>query len=302
MRGSRLKRRRFRVFAEACEVTRPVRLASIAITVVAVAMAMQGWQIGTGVLGGALVLIAVLTVYQVHRGVGQLHRRSDTIREAAEQAEDHYVQVLWRIVRVVESRDKYTEGHSERVADLTEQIARTMNLPPETCTKLQTAARLHDLGMLAVSQKILSERERLGAETFHTIELHPEIAHRFEIDRPCALIEIDLRAVEALPEKTPRYQDVSRQPSVRRDIAVLLARECPAGEVLAAIRKTGGPALVSVELFDRYEGEGIPEGKLSMAVRLVFQCTDRTLEDSEIRSITERVVQMLAHRFGGELR
>ena len=133
-------------------------------------------------------------------------------------------------------------------------------------------------------------------------ELHPEVARRFEIDRPCALIEIDLTTVEALPEKTPRYQDVSRQPSVRRDIAVLLARECPAGEVLAAIRKTGGPTLVSVELFDRYEGEGIPEGKLSMAVRLVFQRTDRTLEDSEIRRITERVVQMLVHRFGGELR
>ena len=193
MRGSRLKRRRFRVFAEACEVTRPVRLASIAITVVAVAMAMKGWQVGTGVLGGALVLVAALTVYQVHRGVNQLHRRSDMIREAAEQAEDHYVQVLWRIVRVVESRDKYTEGHSERVADLTEQIARTMNLPPETCTKLQTAARLHDLGMLAVSQKILSERERLGAETFHTIELHPEIAH--EILRPLGSLREVLPAI-----------------------------------------------------------------------------------------------------------
>ncbi|MEE8520766.1 MAG: phenylalanine--tRNA ligase subunit beta, partial [Gemmatimonadota bacterium] len=119
---------------------------------------------------------------------------------------------------------------------------------------------------------------------------------------PCALLEIDLGAVEALPSKTPQYHEVSRQPAVRRDIAVLLTRDCPAGEVLAAIRKTGGAALVSVDLFDRYEGEGIPEDKVSMAVRLVFQRPDRTLEDSEIRRMTERVVQMLAHRFGGQQR
>ncbi|MCH6562354.1 MAG: phenylalanine--tRNA ligase subunit beta [Myxococcales bacterium] len=133
-------------------------------------------------------------------------------------------------------------------------------------------------------------------------ELHPKVAHAFEIEEPCALLEIDLEAVEALPSKLPQYHEVSRQPAVRRDIAVLLTRDCPAGEVLAAIRKTGGAALVSVDLFDRYEGEGIPEDKVSMAVRLVFQRPDRTLEDAEIRRMTERVVQMLAHRFGGEQR
>ena len=124
----------------------------------------------------------------------------------------------------------------------------------------------------------------------------------YEIDRPCALIEIDLAAVEALRERSAQYREVSRQPSVVRDIAVILARVCPAGEVLDAIRKTGGESLVSVELFDRYEGEGIPQGKVSLAVRLVFQRVDRTLKDSEVRRLTERVVQMLAHRFGGELR
>ena len=133
-------------------------------------------------------------------------------------------------------------------------------------------------------------------------ELHPEVARAYEIDRPCALFEIDLAAVEALRERTAQYREVSRQPSVRRDIAVILARDCPAGEVLDAISKTGGESLVSVELFDRYGGEGIPEGKISLAVRLVFQRADRTLKDSEVKRSMERVVQMLAHRFGGELR
>ncbi len=132
--------------------------------------------------------------------------------------------------------------------------------------------------------------------------LHPEVAAHFEIDAPCAVIELDLSAVERSVATAPRFESVSRQPAVRRDIAVLLDRGCQAGEVLEAIRKSGGSNLLSVDLFDRYEGKGIPEGRLSLAFRLVFQRPDRTLKESEIKKATERVVQTLAHRFGGELR
>ena len=89
---------------------------------------------------------------------------------------------------------------------------------------------------------------------------------------------------------------------MRRDVAVLLDRDCAAGDVLEAIRKTGGLELVSAEIFDRYEGAGIPEGKVSLAFRMVLQRPDRTLLDSEITKMTDRGRQMLVHRFGGELR
>jgi phenylalanyl-tRNA synthetase beta chain len=89
---------------------------------------------------------------------------------------------------------------------------------------------------------------------------------------------------------------------VRRDLAVLLDRDQPAGEILEAIRKQAGALLASAEVFDRYEGRGVPEGKVSLAFRLVFQRADRTLTDAEVNKTTDRVVQMLAHRFGGELR
>ena len=69
-----------------------------------------------------------------------------------------------------------------------------------------------------------------------------------------------------------------------------------------AIRKTAGPQLVSVEIFDRYEGRGVPEGKVSLAFRLVFQRPERAFTDAEVAKHVERVVGMLAHRFGGELR
>jgi len=133
-------------------------------------------------------------------------------------------------------------------------------------------------------------------------ELHPEVAAAFEIEPTCAVVELDLRLLAELTPESPRYQEVSNQPPVRRDIAVLLDRTWQAGDVLEAIRKTGGPHLVSAEIFDRYEGRGIPEGKVSLAFRLIFRRLDRAFTDDEIVRMTDRVVQMLGHRFGGELR
>jgi phenylalanyl-tRNA synthetase beta chain len=133
-------------------------------------------------------------------------------------------------------------------------------------------------------------------------ELHPEVAANFELDPACAVIELDLSHVGALPRRTARFRDVSRQPQARRDLAVLLDRGQPAGEVLAAVEKAAGADLISAELFDRYEGKGVPEGKLSLAFRLVFQRADRALTEKEVAKATDRVVRMLSHRFGGELR
>lgn len=133
-------------------------------------------------------------------------------------------------------------------------------------------------------------------------ELHPEAAARFGVAAPCALFEFDLSALLELSPRVVGYQEVSRQPRVQRDLAVLLDRDCAAGEVLEAIRESAGAQLVSAEIFDRYEGRGVPEGKLSVAFRLVFQRHDRTLKDTEIAKMTDRVVRMLAQRFGGELR
>jgi phenylalanyl-tRNA synthetase beta chain len=67
------------------------------------------------------------------------------------------------------------------------------------------------------------------------------------------------------------------------------------------IRKGGGN-LQSVAVFDRYEGRGVPEGKVSVAFRLEFQRTDRTLTDAEVGRTVERIVKELSQRFGGELR
>jgi phenylalanyl-tRNA synthetase beta chain len=132
--------------------------------------------------------------------------------------------------------------------------------------------------------------------------LHPEVASRFEIDLATVVLELDLDLLAALPRRPARYREVSPYPSVRRDLAVLVDADTRAGEILAALRRAGGAELASLELFDRYGGPGVPEGKISLAFRLSFQRGDRTLTDEEVTKRVEGLVRMLRERFNATLR
>ena len=59
---------------------------------------------------------------------------------------------------------------------------------------------------------------------------------------------------------------------------------------------------MAVEVFDRYEGKGVPEGRVSVAFRLVLQRSDRTLKDAEVVKVIDRIIQRVAQRFNAELR
>jgi phenylalanyl-tRNA synthetase beta chain len=133
-------------------------------------------------------------------------------------------------------------------------------------------------------------------------EVHPSVSADFGIEPVSAMFELNLSALLAAKKSEFQFREVSREPSVRRDLAVLVERTQPAGALSEEIRKVGGPDLVSVEIFDRYEGRGIPEGRVSLAFRLVFQRADRTLTDAEVNRMMDRVVTALASRFGAELR
>ncbi|MEN8184686.1 MAG: phenylalanine--tRNA ligase subunit beta, partial [Myxococcota bacterium] len=145
---------------------------------------------------------------------------------------------------------------------------------------------------------IRAEGKRLGSLG----GLHPAVAAAFGIEAPCVVAELDLEAIGSLPERPMRYREVSPYPSVRRDLAILVDRNQAAGELLEAIRRQGGGDLATVEIFDRYEGKGVPEGQVSLAFRLTFQRMDRTLKDAEVGKHVDRVVRTLSQRFGGTLR
>jgi phenylalanyl-tRNA synthetase beta chain len=132
-------------------------------------------------------------------------------------------------------------------------------------------------------------------------ELHPLVARGFGIEEQVSLFEIDLAELET-PDPTPLYRDVVTYPPVRQDIAVVVASEVPAAEVLAVIRAAGGELLAEADVFDTYRGEQVGEGRQSVAVHLQFRAPDRTLTDDEADAARKTIVAALRDRLGGELR
>ena len=116
--------------------------------------------------------------------------------------------------------------------------------------------------------------------------------------------ELDIAALEtvAVDRDQLRALPVPRHPSITRDLALLVDSTLPAGALRDTIRAAAPDTLVSVREFDRYEGQGIPAGSVSLALRLMFRAPDRTLTDDEVQSAIDVVVPALAQEHGATLR
>ena len=76
----------------------------------------------------------------------------------------------------------------------------------------------------------------------------------------------------------------------------------PAATVRGTIRSSAPSTLVSIVEFDRYQGKGVPDGRISLSLRLTFRAPDRTLTDDEVQSATDRIVEALRATHGAEQR
>jgi phenylalanyl-tRNA synthetase beta chain len=149
----------------------------------------------------------------------------------------------------------------------------------------------------ARSATVLAGETRLG----FVGELHPLVAAEWDLER-VAVWAIDLgRAIGLAPELV-RYAPFAGYPSVREDLAVVVADGVPAADVLAVVREAGGPELARVEVFDVYRGSQVGEGRVSLALHLEFRAADRTLTDADVAERRRQIAAALAQRLGGELR
>ena len=111
--------------------------------------------------------------------------------------------------------------------------------------------------------------------------------------------EIDLEALARVAAgDNLRAQSLPRYPSIVRDISIVVDETLPAAAVRGTIRATAPFTLVSISEFDRYQGKGVPEGRVSLSLRLTFRDPERTLTDDEVQEAIDRIVGSLrtAHR------
>ena len=149
-------------------------------------------------------------------------------------------------------------------------------------------------------------RLQLGnAELGMAGQLKRRIADRLKLRQGIFLAEIQLAPLYSAmqPAKTAlRYAPLPRFPAVERDFSLLLADGISFAQISESIRSLNIQEIASIEAADLFRGKNVPDGKYSLLVRVIFQSREATLTDAQISHFEEKIISILKHRHGAELR
>ncbi|HEX5314050.1 MAG TPA: phenylalanine--tRNA ligase subunit beta [Gammaproteobacteria bacterium] len=155
-----------------------------------------------------------------------------------------------------------------------------------------------DRRALAPGRRARAEAEGRSLAEFGV--LAPALAARLKLPAATVLLELDLEALPlravALAKPVPRF------PSVRRDLALVLADTIPAAELLRIARRLGGDLLADVRIFDSYSGAAIGEDRRSIGLALIFRDLSRTLTDAEVDGAVSAIMTGLEQELGAHVR
>ena len=175
-----------------------------------------------------------------------------------------------------------------------EQVLKISSLPlDQIAFKPAEDAALHP----GQSAKILSGEAVIG----RLGKLHPRIQSVLDIDPAVYLFELQLNElIKKFSVKA--YQALSKYPSNRRDITMIVEHNVNAAEIRSNIEQMNIACLKSVEVFSVYKGKGIPESKKSVSLGLILQEFSRTLTDKEIEQTVLLIISQLEDKVGAEIR
>ncbi|QIR38174.1 phenylalanine--tRNA ligase subunit beta [Tolypothrix sp. PCC 7910] len=137
-------------------------------------------------------------------------------------------------------------------------------------------------------------------------QLHPQLRREKGLPDSVYAFQLDadvlLDAMDRDELLNPVFKSYSTYPASDRDIAFFSPVKVTVAEIEKAINKAGKELLESVELFDEYRGENVPAGQRSLAFRLIYRASDRTLTDAEVEPVHNKVREALVEKFGVNLR
>jgi len=123
--------------------------------------------------------------------------------------------------------------------------------------------------------------------------LHPELRERLELKDDAVVLELDLEQLLESQPAVARFRVPDRFPAVERDLSVVCDEGVASAEIDARVRGAAGPLLRSLSLVDRYTGNRVPPGKVSLTVSLRFQDRARTLTSDEVQAAMDAVIREL---------
>lgn len=116
------------------------------------------------------------------------------------------------------------------------------------------------------------------------------------------VMEINLDKLLQKKVSKMKYKEISKFPTVKKDIALVVDKDITVQEMQKAIKSSGGKLLMNSKVFDLYQGKGIPEDKKSIAFTLELGSSEKTLTDEEITQTINKITESLDKKFGAELR
>ncbi len=133
-------------------------------------------------------------------------------------------------------------------------------------------------------------------------KIHKTVLKNYNISQDVFYGELDTDFLASLPEKQYETKEVSKYPSVERDIAVVVDESVTNEELLSGIKSSCGKVFLEARLFDVYRSQNLGDNKKSMAYRIVLGSDDKTLTGDEVAGIIKKVLKSLEFRFGAKLR
>jgi len=130
--------------------------------------------------------------------------------------------------------------------------------------------------------------------------LHPSLMKEYDLVHPAFIFELDLLSISS--KNRLKFTKISKFPTVKRDISLLIDREIPVARVMKCIKSEAKALLTNLELFDLYRGEGIDIEKKSLALGLTFQTSSSTLREEEVEGVMRSILAALYSEFGATLR
>jgi phenylalanyl-tRNA synthetase beta chain len=146
-----------------------------------------------------------------------------------------------------------------------------------------------------------SAQIQCGDETVGWLgKIHPGLANRHDLDVNTCLFELHFAAIRQ--GALAQFEPISRYPSIRRDLAVVVDVNTSAADLRRVVAEAAGALMQELVFFDVYQGKGVETGRKSIAFGLILQDYSRTLTEQDIESIVARVTQRLGEEFGATLR
>ncbi|MTW84252.1 phenylalanine--tRNA ligase subunit beta [Virgibacillus dakarensis] len=134
-----------------------------------------------------------------------------------------------------------------------------------------------------------------------TGQVHPLLAKQLDLNETY-VFDINMEKVFAAHKNVPSYKQIPKYPSIVRDIAFVLDEHVQAGDVKRVIQQTGEDLVKDIQIFDVYIGDHLPEGKKSVAYRLLYQDPSRTLQDEEVEESYQAIISAVNETFHAYVR